>query len=121
MRHHIEHALTDGSVPARKALLQALVHEIRFEGRDRVVPWSRVPGSAEPKVRALARSAPQQCDPSRHRQRMSRDIGNTTSSPASPTLVHVEGTAGDHGGDAGGDYQPTGERPGPKPKSKCPN
>ena len=38
MRHHIEKALTDGSVPARKALLQALVHEIRVEGRDRVVP-----------------------------------------------------------------------------------
>ena len=58
MRHHIEHALTDSSVPARKALLQALVHEIRVEGRDRVVPWFRVPGGAEPKVRALARSAP---------------------------------------------------------------
>ena len=58
MRHHIEHALTDGSVPARKALLQVLVHEIRVEGRDRVVPWLRVPGGAEPKVRALARLAP---------------------------------------------------------------
>ena len=58
MRRHIEHALTDGSVPARKALLQALVHEIRVEGRDRVVPWFRVPGGAEPKVRTLARSAP---------------------------------------------------------------
>ncbi|MDA8288640.1 MAG: recombinase family protein, partial [Actinomycetota bacterium] len=58
MRHHIEHALTDGSVPARKALLRALVHEIRVEGRDRVVPWFRVPGGADPKVRALARSAP---------------------------------------------------------------
>jgi len=58
MRHHIEMALTDGSVPARKALLQALVHEIRVEGRDRVVPWFRVPGGADPKVRALARSAP---------------------------------------------------------------
>jgi site-specific DNA recombinase len=58
MRRHIEQALTDGSVPARKALLQALVHEIRVEGRDRVVPWFRVPGGANPKVRALARSAP---------------------------------------------------------------
>jgi site-specific DNA recombinase len=58
MRHHIENALTDGSVPARKALLQALVHEIRVEGRDRVEPWFRVPGGAEPKVRALVRSAP---------------------------------------------------------------
>jgi site-specific DNA recombinase len=58
MRHHIEHALTDGSIPARKALLHALVHEIRVEGRDGVVPWFRVPGGADPKVRALARSAP---------------------------------------------------------------
>ena len=57
MRHHIEKAVTDGAVPARKALLQALVHEIRVEGRDRVVPWFRVPGGANPKVRALARSA----------------------------------------------------------------
>ena len=51
-------AVTDGAVPARKALLQALVHEIRVEGRDRVVPWFRVPGGANPEVRALARSAP---------------------------------------------------------------
>ena len=58
MHHHIKQALTTGSVPARKALLQALVHEIRVEGRDRVVPWFRVPGGAEPKVRALARLAP---------------------------------------------------------------
>ena len=52
-----EKAVTDGAVPARKAPLQALVHEIRFEGRDRVVPWFRVPGGANPKVRALACSA----------------------------------------------------------------
>jgi len=58
MRRHIEKALNAGSVPARKALLQALVHEIRVEGRDQVVPWFRVPGGADPKVRALARSAP---------------------------------------------------------------
>jgi len=46
----------DDAVPARKALLQALVHEIRVEGRDSVVPWFRVPGGADPKFRALARS-----------------------------------------------------------------
>ena len=51
MRHHIAHALAYGAVPARKALLQALVHEIRVESRDRVVPWFRVPGGANPKVR----------------------------------------------------------------------
>ena len=50
-RRHIEQALTDGAVPARKALLQALVHEIRAEGRDRVAEWFRVPGGANPKVR----------------------------------------------------------------------
>ncbi len=58
MRRHIAQALTTGAVPARKALLQALVHEIRVESRDRVVPWFRLPGGADPKVRALARSAP---------------------------------------------------------------
>ena len=52
MRHHIEKAITNGAVSARKALLQVLVHEIRVEGRDRVVPWFRVPGGADPKVRA---------------------------------------------------------------------
>jgi site-specific DNA recombinase len=57
-RHQIEKSLKSGSVPARKALLQAPVHEIRVEGRDRVVPWFRVPGGADPKVRALAQSAP---------------------------------------------------------------
>ena len=57
-RLQIEKSLKTGSVPARKALLQALVQEIRVEGRDRVVPWIRVPGGADPKVRALARSAP---------------------------------------------------------------
>jgi hypothetical protein len=58
MRRQLEKSLKNGAVPARKALLQALVHEIRVEGRDRVVPWFRVPGGANPKVRALARSAP---------------------------------------------------------------
>jgi site-specific DNA recombinase len=48
MRHHIEKAVTDAAVPARKALLQALVHEIRVEGRDRVVPWFRVPARRGP-------------------------------------------------------------------------
>ena len=70
MRHHIEKALTDGSVPARKALLQALVHEIRVEGRDRVVPWFRVPGGANPKVRALACSAP----PALHNANLSTEL-----------------------------------------------
>jgi site-specific DNA recombinase len=58
LRDRIPDALTNGSVPARKALLQSLVHEIRVESRDRVVPWFRVPGGAEPKVRALGGWAP---------------------------------------------------------------
>ncbi len=58
LRDQIADALAKGSVPARKALLQSLVHEIRVEGRDRVVPWFRVPGGAEPKVRALGGWAP---------------------------------------------------------------
>ncbi len=58
LRDRIANALTNGSVPARKALLQSLVHEIRVDSRDRVVPWFRVPGGAEPKVRALGGWAP---------------------------------------------------------------
>ena len=38
LRRQLEKSLKNGAVPARKALLQALVHEIRVEGRDRVVP-----------------------------------------------------------------------------------
>ncbi len=57
LRRQLEKSLKNGAVPARKALLQALLHEIRVEGRDRVVPWFRVPGGANPEVRALARSA----------------------------------------------------------------
>jgi site-specific DNA recombinase len=53
LRDQIAHALANGSVPARKALLQSLVHEIRVDSRNRVVPWFRVPGGADPKVRAL--------------------------------------------------------------------
>ncbi|MHB8497715.1 MAG: hypothetical protein ACYDES_06915 [Acidimicrobiales bacterium] len=56
--NHIEKAVAGGGVPARKALLQTLVHEIRVEGRDRLVPWFHVPSGADQKVRALARSAP---------------------------------------------------------------
>jgi hypothetical protein len=56
-QRNIEHALTHGAVPARKALFEALVNEIRVEGRDRVVPWFLVPGGADPQVRALTRSA----------------------------------------------------------------
>jgi hypothetical protein len=41
---------SNGAVPARKALLQALVHEIRVEGRDHVVPWFRVPSGANPRL-----------------------------------------------------------------------
>ena len=50
--------------------LTALVHEIRVEGRDRVVPWFRVPGGANPKVRALARSAP----PGLHNANLSTEL-----------------------------------------------
>ena len=59
MRRHIAQALNDGAVPAHKALLQALVHEIRVEGRDprrTVVPRAR--GRGPEGSRPLARSAP---------------------------------------------------------------
>ncbi len=58
MSHHIAQAVTNCAVPARNALLQVLVHEIRVEARHRVTPWLRGPSGAKPKVRALARSAP---------------------------------------------------------------
>ncbi|MGH9304991.1 MAG: recombinase family protein, partial [Acidimicrobiales bacterium] len=57
LRERREELLAGASSPARKALLQVFVHEIRVDVRDRVVPWFRVPGGAEPKVRALARLA----------------------------------------------------------------
>jgi site-specific DNA recombinase len=50
-RAHI--ALANGATPARKALLQALVHEVRAESRDRIVSWFRVRGGEPKKVRAL--------------------------------------------------------------------
>ena len=46
------------------------VHEIRVEGRDRAVPWFGVPGGADPKVRALARSAP----PALHNANLSSEL-----------------------------------------------
>ncbi len=53
LRDQIADALAGGSVPFTKALLQALVDEIRVDGRDRVMPWFGVRGGAEPKVCAL--------------------------------------------------------------------
>ncbi len=60
LRAHIDDALANGATPARKALLRALVHEVRAESRDKVVPWFRVRGGEPQKVRGLgglARSA----------------------------------------------------------------
>ena len=70
LRDQIVNALTNGSVPARKSLLQSLVHEIRVDGRDRVVPWFRVPGGAEPKVRALGGWA----HPALHKSNLSSEL-----------------------------------------------
>lgn len=53
LRAHIDDALANGATPARKALLQALVHEVRAEGRDKIVPWFRVRRGEPKKVRAL--------------------------------------------------------------------
>jgi hypothetical protein len=54
----IDDALAKGATPARKALLQALVHEVRAESRDKIVPWFRVRGGEPSKVRALGGLAP---------------------------------------------------------------
>jgi site-specific DNA recombinase len=58
LRAHIDDALANGAIPARKALLQALVYEVRVESRDKVVPWFRVRGGEPKKVRALGGKSP---------------------------------------------------------------
>ncbi|MHB1596532.1 MAG: recombinase family protein [Streptosporangiaceae bacterium] len=58
LRAKIDDALANGATPARKALLQALVHEVRAESRDRIVPWFRVRSGEPEKVRALGGLAP---------------------------------------------------------------
>ena len=58
LRAQIDDAFTNGATPARKALLQALVHEVRAESRDKIVPWFRVRGGEPKKVRALGGLAP---------------------------------------------------------------
>lgn len=53
LRAQIDDALSNGAAPARKALLQALVHEVRAESRDKIVPWFRVHGG-EPVVSVVS-------------------------------------------------------------------
>ena len=90
MRRHIAHALTTGAVPARKALLQALVHEIRVEGRDRVVPWFRVPGGADPKVRALGGWAPPAgLEPATRRLEGGRSVQLSYGGPRGPIVERI--------------------------------
>jgi site-specific DNA recombinase len=43
LRERIHEAITHGPRPAKKALVQALVHEIRVESRDVIIPTFRVP------------------------------------------------------------------------------
>lgn len=56
---HVRKALTKGGWPERKALMQALIAEIKVTSRQHIVPTFRVPtGNTGPKlVRALARTA----------------------------------------------------------------
>ena len=90
MRRHIVQAFTDGAVPARKALLQALVHEIRVEGRDRVVPWFRVPGGADPKVRALGGWAPPAgLEPATRRLEGGRSVQLSYGGPRGPIVERI--------------------------------
>ena len=53
VRAHIAEALINGAIPARKALLQSLIHEVKVESRERIVPWFRVRSGDPVKVRAL--------------------------------------------------------------------
>jgi site-specific DNA recombinase len=74
LRARIESALSRGTMNERKALMQALVHEIKVESRANIVPTFRFPpGLADPdgKVRALAKSAPSD----RHGSKRKRPIG----------------------------------------------
>jgi site-specific DNA recombinase len=48
LRERVREALTQGPMPAKKALVQALVHEIRVESRYTIIPTFRVPTPAEP-------------------------------------------------------------------------
>lgn len=43
VRTSIRDVVTSGPPRMQKALLQALVHEVRVEGRQAVTPWFRVP------------------------------------------------------------------------------
>jgi len=48
LRARIRDVIANGSIPARKALLRALVHEIRVDARDHIQPFFRVPVSGSP-------------------------------------------------------------------------
>jgi hypothetical protein len=48
LRAHIRHVIANGSTATRKALLRALVHEIRVDARDHIQPVFRVPVSGFP-------------------------------------------------------------------------
>ena len=95
LRDQIAHALANGSVPARKSLLQSLVHEIRVDSRDRVVPWFRVPGGADPKVRALGGWAPpaglEPAHPAPEAGALSAELRGRKRSAGSPTACHCTG------------------------------
>ncbi|HVB53949.1 MAG TPA: hypothetical protein VNF24_07115 [Candidatus Acidoferrales bacterium] len=53
LRAHIAVVLTNGATPARKALLQSLIHEVRVERWESVIPWFRVRSGEPAKGRAL--------------------------------------------------------------------
>jgi site-specific DNA recombinase len=74
---HVRTALTKGGWPERKALMQALIAEIKVTSRQHIVPTFRVPtGSTGPKmVRALARTAPRAgFEPATHGLEVRRSI-----------------------------------------------
>jgi hypothetical protein len=58
LRAQIDDALANGATPASKALLLALVQEMRAESRDKIVPCFRVRGGEPGEVRPLGGSAP---------------------------------------------------------------
>jgi hypothetical protein len=54
VRERIHQAVAQGPMPAKKALVQALVYEIRVEGRDAIISTLRVPTTGQDqKVRIM--------------------------------------------------------------------
>jgi site-specific DNA recombinase len=71
LQAHVAEVIADGDPPGRKALLQALVQEIRIVSRDEIYPFFNLPAVRPPY--GSVRPAP--CEPSRTRSSTRRQRG----------------------------------------------